>query len=59
MMEDDFMERIDQWFDGELDDEELTDSEIAELEQRVNAAVVSRMLSRPGVHTFPDHPTLQ
>lgn len=58
-MEDDFSTRIDQWFDGELDDDELTDNEIAELEERVNAAVVARVLCRPGVHTFPDHPTLQ
>jgi hypothetical protein len=52
-------DRIEQWFNGELEDWELTDSEVFEIEARVHAAVANKMLARPDVHTFPEHKTLQ
>ena len=52
-------ERLEQWFNGELDDDELTDEEVSELQSLVYDAVTKKVLSRPGVHTFPTHKTIQ
>lgn len=52
-------ERIAQWFHGHIDDDDLTDGEVHELQQLVYEAVTSKILARPGVHSFPDHKTLQ
>lgn len=56
---DEFDLRLDQWMAGELEDWELTDADLIELEQRVNGAIARKMLAVPGVHIFPEHPTLQ
>jgi hypothetical protein len=52
-------ERLQAWFKGELEDDELTDNEVLALEERVFDAVARKVLSTPGVHTFPEHGTLQ
>jgi len=52
-------ERLLKWFHGELEDDELTDDELAELQGLVFDAVTQKILARPGVHSFAEHPTLQ
>ena len=52
-------ERLQAWFDGEVEDDELTDAEVDWLEKQVFKAVAAKMLARPGVTTFGQHPTLQ
>ncbi len=52
-------ERLTQWFNGHIDDEDLTNAEVLELEKLVHEAVAAKILARPGVHCFPVHKTLQ
>jgi len=52
-------ERLKAWFDGDIEDDELTPAEVKELERRVFSAIVQKTLANPGVHTFPDHGTVQ
>lgn len=47
------------WFDGDLDDDDLTDQEIEDLRARVLNAVARKTLARDGVHIFPEHKTVQ
>lgn len=58
-MDNSFNERLAEWEAGDLDDDELTDEEILELERRVLAAIATKTLVREGVHTFPEHKTIQ
>lgn len=53
------MSRLEAWFCGELEDDDLTDEEIRELDVLVKDAVSRKILQREGVHTFPAHGTLQ
>ena len=52
-------ERIQAWFDGDIEDDELTQAEILDLHERVMEAVSRKVLARPDVHTFPEHRSLQ
>lgn len=52
-------ERLQAWFDGELDDVKLTDAELLWLEKRVFKAIAKKMLERDDVFTFATHQTLQ
>jgi hypothetical protein len=52
-------ERIQAWMDGDLDDDQLTEIEVAWLESEVSAAVSRIVLQRLESHTFPEHKTLQ
>jgi hypothetical protein len=52
-------QRLQQWYNGELKDEDLTDKEIKKLEKLVFAAVAKKVLERPGVFTFAPHKTIQ
>lgn len=45
--------RLDNWYAGELEDDELTDKEVKWLERAVFDAIVRKTLENPGVHTFP------
>lgn len=47
------------WMDGDLEDDELTDAEVEDLGKRVRAAVWAKINAREGVHTFPQHMTVQ
>ena len=53
------MSRLEAWYCGELEDDELTDAEIEELRIRVNTAVMEKILARKNSHTFPAHKTVQ
>jgi hypothetical protein len=52
-------ERLKEWFEGKLGDDELTNKEVRWLEKRVFNAISKKMLERPDVITFAAHPTLQ
>ncbi len=52
-------ERLEEWMNGDIDDDDLTKAEVIDLARRVNDAIVRKTLVRQGVHTFPDHRTLQ
>jgi hypothetical protein len=52
-------EKLKAWYDGEIDDDELTKIEIAWLSSSVSAAVSKIVLARHGVHTFAEHRTIQ
>lgn len=52
-------ERLKAWFSGELDDDDLTQAEIADLQERVYNAITKKILERDGTHTFPQHGTMQ
>lgn len=52
-------ERVEAWFNGDIGDDELTSQEIRDLEILVNEAVTDKILARAGVHSFPEHKTLQ
>lgn len=52
-------ERITAWFNGDLEDEDLTREDVRQLDDRVMAAVARKILERQGVHTFPQHKTMQ
>lgn len=51
-------QRLQEWFDGELPDEELTDAEVRWLEQQVFKAISRKMKARSDV-TYVKHQTLQ
>jgi len=51
--------RLKAWFDGDLEDDELTAAEVRELERRVMDAVARKVLERSDVHTFPEHRSVQ
>lgn len=52
-------ERITAWMNGDLEDEDLTREDVRQLNERVMAAVARKILERQGVHSFPQHKTLQ
>lgn len=52
-------ERLEAWYNGELDDEDLSKADIRELEKRVFKAIARKMLERDDVHTFATHRTVQ
>jgi hypothetical protein len=52
-------EKLQAWFDGDIDDDELSKIEIAWLSSSVAAAVSKIVLARHGVHTFAEHRTIQ
>jgi hypothetical protein len=52
-------QRLQQWFNGELKDEDLTAKEVKKLEKLVFKAVAKKVLERPSVFTFGQHPTVQ
>jgi hypothetical protein len=52
-------ERLEAWYNGEIEDDELSMKDIRELEERVFAAIAAKTLQRDDVHTFADHRTLQ
>lgn len=53
------MDRLEAWYNGDIEDDDLTDAEIRELEKRVHSAVAQKILIRADVHTFPEHKTVQ
>jgi hypothetical protein len=52
-------EKLQAWFDGEVFDSDLTESEVDWLSNRVSSIVSKIILGRPGVHTFSEHRTIQ
>lgn len=52
-------EKLQAWFDGDVFDSELTESEVDWLSNRVSSIVSGIILQRPGAHTFAQHNTLQ
>ena len=52
-------ERLTAWYNGEIEYDELTAADIRELERRVFAAITRKVTAREGVHTFPEHQTVQ
>lgn len=52
-------ERLKAWFEGDLEDDELTKKEVRWLEKRVYKAIQRKVFERPGVTLLPEHPTLQ
>lgn len=52
-------ERLRAWYNGDLEDEDLTAADMRELERRVFKAVSRKILVRDDVHTFPEHRTVQ
>lgn len=51
-------QRLHEWFDGKLSDDELSDAEIRWLEQQVFSAISLKMKARSDV-TYVKHQTLQ
>jgi hypothetical protein len=58
-MKNQMSERLIAWYNGDLEDSELTSKEIQKLEERVFNAVVAKILERPNVYTFAEHRPLQ
>lgn len=52
-------ERLEAWYNGDLEDDELTKADVRELERRVFKAIAKKMLEREDVHTFATHRTVQ
>lgn len=52
-------ERIIAWFNGDLEDEDLTREDVRVLDERVMIAIARKTLERQGVHSFPQHKTIQ
>ena len=58
-LDDELNDRLEAWYNGDLEDDDLSDSEVKELERLVFAAVMETITARDGVHTFPAHRTVQ
>jgi hypothetical protein len=52
-------QKLQAWFDGALDDSQLTKKDIKDLEKRIFNAISSKTLARDDVHTFAQHNTVQ
>lgn len=52
-------ERLIQWYNGELEDKDLSVKDVVVLEKRVFAAISAMVLARDDVHTFTEHRTIQ
>lgn len=52
-------ERLEAWYNGELEDDDLSKADIRELERRAFKAIAKKMLERDDVHTFATHRTVQ
>lgn len=52
-------ERLEAWYNGDLEDSDLSAKDVRELEKRVFAAIAKKTLERDDVHTFAEHRTLQ
>lgn len=52
-------ERLEAWYNGDLEDSDLSAKDLRELERRVFKAIAKKMLAREDVHTFAEHRTLQ
>ncbi len=52
-------ERLEAWYNGDIEDDELTEAEVRDLEKRVFKAITRKTLERDDVHTFATHRTLQ
>jgi len=52
-------QRIQDWLDGKVTDDDLTKKEVKWLEKRVFKAIAAKMLATPGKIVFCQHETLQ
>ena len=52
-------ERLENWYAGELSDDELTDKEVHWLERRVFSAVAKKLQESKDVTVFQEHKTVQ
>lgn len=52
-------ERLEAWYNGDLEDEDLSDGDVRELQRRVFKAITRKTLEREDVHTFATHRTVQ
>lgn len=52
-------ERIKQWMDGSLSDDDLSDDEIFDLQLRVMQAIEAKLFNKTPSTIFSEHETLQ